>query len=173
MKERKSLGKLFSRYDLWQNKRLVLNHTSVWYTHKSSWTELSRKCRPWRHAKWEKKKKKVRILPEYEGEFQNHRKAEVGRDIWGTSISTPLLKARSTQVAQEHVQLGFENLQGWRLHNLFRKSGSVFDHTTVKKVFSYVLVIYAHYLFSIHWTPLRRVLFCLLYPIPSGIYAHW
>jgi len=42
--------------------------------------------------------KKVRILQEYEGEFQNHKMIEVCRDIWGSFASTSLLKARSTTV---------------------------------------------------------------------------
>jgi len=43
----------------------------------------------------------------------------VGRDLWGSSSPTPLLKqGHLEQAAQDLVQEGFEYLQRRRLHNL-------------------------------------------------------
>ena len=44
---------------------------------------------------------------------QNHRMVGVGRDLWRSSCPTPLLEqGHLEQGAQEHVQAGFECLQG-------------------------------------------------------------
>lgn len=43
------------------------------------------------------------------------------------------------QVAQDHVVLGLECLQGWRLHNLLEKHSPVFYHPTSRKVFFFLL----------------------------------
>ena len=49
---------------------------------------------------------------------QNHRIVGVGRDLCGSSSSTPLPKqGHLQQAAQDHVQEGFEDLQRRRLHN--------------------------------------------------------
>jgi len=43
---------------------------------------------------------------------------EVGRDLWGSSSPTPLLKqGLLQQAAQDHIQVGFEYLQRRRIHN--------------------------------------------------------
>lgn len=48
--------------------------------------------------------------------LQNCRKVEVGRDFWKSSGPTFLLKkGHLEQVAQDHVQVAFEDLQGGRL----------------------------------------------------------
>jgi len=53
---------------------------------------------------------------------QNHRLTEVGRDLWRSSGPTPLIKQGHLEpVVQDHVQTGFEYLQGWRLHSLSGK----------------------------------------------------
>jgi len=44
---------------------------------------------------------------------------KVGSDLWSWSCSTPLLKhGHLKQVAQDHVQMAFEYLQGWRFQSL-------------------------------------------------------
>ena len=52
--------------------------------------------------------------------YQNHRMAEVGRDLWRWFSPTPLClkQGHLEQVAQNCVLLGFEHLQEWRIHNL-------------------------------------------------------
>jgi len=40
---------------------------------------------------------------------------EMGRDLWRPTGPNPLLKlGQSMQIAQDHVQVAFENLQGGR-----------------------------------------------------------
>lgn len=52
--------------------------------------------------------------------LQNHRMIKVGRDLWGSSGSTPLLRqGHLGQIAQDRVQMAFDFLQWWRLHNPF------------------------------------------------------
>ena len=44
-------------------------------------------------------------------ELHSHRMVGVGRDLWGSSSSTPLLKQVDLQqAAQDHIQKGFELL---------------------------------------------------------------
>jgi len=58
-----------------------------------------------------------------------HRMAEVGRDLWRSSGPSPLLKQdHLEQVAQDHVQMASEYLQGWRLHSLFGQPLPVHTH---------------------------------------------
>ena len=67
---------------------------------------------------------------------QNHRLAEVGRDVWRSSGLTPLLKQGHLEmVAQDHAQMAFEYLQGWRLHNLTGQPVPVLSHPHGEKVF--------------------------------------
>lgn len=48
---------------------------------------------------------------------------EVGRDLWRSSVSEPLLRqGHLGQVAQDHVKMAVEYLQWWRLHNPFAES---------------------------------------------------
>lgn len=49
-----------------------------------------------------------------------------------------LLKGELEQIAQGLVQLGFENLQGWRLYNLYEQPVLLFDCSHSKNVFPYV-----------------------------------
>jgi len=70
-----------------------------------------------------------------------HRLAELQRLEGSLDVSspTPLPKqGQVDQVAQGHVPLGFEYLQGWRLHSLSVQPVSVFDHPHSKKDFSYI-----------------------------------
>ena len=61
---------------------------------------------------------------------------EAGRDLWRSSGPTPLLKqGHLGQVASDHVQIAFEYLQGWRLHNLSGQPVPVLGHPHSKKVF--------------------------------------
>jgi len=49
-------------------------------------------------------------------QLQNHRMAGVGRDLWGSSGPTPLLKqVPLEQAAQDLIQVGLEYLQRRRL----------------------------------------------------------
>jgi len=68
---------------------------------------------------------------------QNNRKAVVGRDLWRSSCPTPLLKQDHLEwLAQDHVQMAYQYLQGWRLLNLSGKPVSALTYG--KKVFPYV-----------------------------------
>jgi len=50
---------------------------------------------------------------------QNQRGVEVGRELWRSSGPTSLLNQGCLEpVAQDHVQVAFEYLQGWTLCNL-------------------------------------------------------
>uniref|UniRef100_A0A8B9Q4U4 Transmembrane protein 19 n=1 Tax=Apteryx owenii TaxID=8824 RepID=A0A8B9Q4U4_APTOW len=70
---------------------------------------------------------------------QNHRTVEFGRDLWRSSSPTLLLKQGHLEhVAQDPVQVGFEYLQGWRLHNLSGQPVPVLCHPHSKEVFHYV-----------------------------------
>jgi len=60
---------------------------------------------------------------------------EVGRDFWRSYDPTPtqasLLRAASPAALSKSIQpcqMDFENLQGWRLHNLNGKPLSMFSH---------------------------------------------
>lgn len=66
--------------------------------------------------------------------LHNHRRVENCRDLCRPSSLAHLLKAGSVTMCC-HVQSGFENLQGWILHNLSRQPVTVFDHLQSKSVF--------------------------------------
>lgn len=67
---------------------------------------------------------------------QNHKLVEVGRGLSRSPGSTPLLKqGHQKPVPQDHVQVAFEYLQGWRLHHLTRQPMPVLSHPQYKKVF--------------------------------------
>ena len=60
---------------------------------------------------------------------QNHRIAEIGRDLWRSSNPSICYEyGQLKQVARGHVLLGFEYLQGWKHHNLSGKPVPVFNH---------------------------------------------
>ena len=68
---------------------------------------------------------------------QHHRLVEVCRDLSRSCSPTPMLKqGQLEQVAQDHVQLGFEYLHWWRLRSLSGQPMPVFYHPHRKKVFS-------------------------------------
>jgi len=62
--------------------------------------------------------------------------AEVGRNLWRSSSPIPLLRQSHLEpVAPENVQMAFEYLQRWRLHNLPGPPMPVLSHPHSKKVF--------------------------------------
>jgi len=69
---------------------------------------------------------------------QNHRTTEVEQQLWRSSSPTAEEQGQTEQDAQDHIQLGFEYLQGWILHNLSGQSAPVFDFPYRKKIFSFV-----------------------------------
>ena len=69
--------------------------------------------------------------------LRNRRTTEVGRDLQRLCHPTLLLKqGHLKKAAQDHVQIAFEYLQGWRLHNLSGQPVPVLGHPHNKKVFS-------------------------------------
>ena len=67
---------------------------------------------------------------------QNHRMVEVGGDLWRSFGPTPLLKqGHQEPLAQNHVQMTFAYVQGWRLHNLPEQPVPVLGHPHNEKVF--------------------------------------
>jgi len=61
--------------------------------------------------------------------LDNHRMVEVGSDLWRSSCPALLLKqGHLEQVAHDHVQMAFEYLQRWRLHNLSEQPVPVLGH---------------------------------------------
>lgn len=61
--------------------------------------------------------------------------AKVGRDLWMSSGLTPELKQGQLElVAQDHVPMAFEFLQGWRLHNLPGQHVPVLRHPHIFRV---------------------------------------
>ena len=61
---------------------------------------------------------------------------ETGGDLWRSSGPTPVLKqGHLEQVAQDCIQMAFQYLQGWRLHNLSGQPVPVLGHSPSKKVF--------------------------------------
>uniref|UniRef100_A0A8B9PTS4 Tectonin beta-propeller repeat containing 2 n=1 Tax=Apteryx owenii TaxID=8824 RepID=A0A8B9PTS4_APTOW len=70
---------------------------------------------------------------------QNHRIAEVGRDLWRSSSPTPLLKQGHLEhIVQDRIQACFEYLQRRRLHNLSGQPVPVLCHPHSEKVFPHV-----------------------------------
>ena len=68
---------------------------------------------------------------------QNHRAAGVGGDLWRSSGPTTLLnQGHLGPVAQDHIQMASEYLQGWRLHNLHGEPVPVLHHPHSQKVFA-------------------------------------
>jgi len=68
---------------------------------------------------------------------QNHRRVEVGRDLWRASGPTSLIKQghHLELVVQDPVQLAFDYLQGWRLHDFSGQPVPVLGHLHSEKVF--------------------------------------
>jgi len=78
---------------------------------------------------------------------RNHRMAEVGRDLWRSSCSTPLLKQGHLEpVDHDCIRVAFEYLQGWRVHKLPRQPHSeVFcDVQSESPVFHFVPTASCH-----------------------------
>ena len=67
---------------------------------------------------------------------QNYRMLEVKRDLWRSSGQHRLLKQDHLQpISQDHVQMAFEYLQGWRHHNFFGQPLPVLGHPHSSTVF--------------------------------------
>lgn len=77
--KRKSLGKLFFRYKVWQKKRLVQNHIDISTTCDVHTNALDMKCLKIVYDEGVQNEKRIRTLWEY-GEY--FRMVEFGRDIW-------------------------------------------------------------------------------------------
>ena len=72
-------------------------------------------------------------------ESQNHRMFGVGRDLCGSSSSTPLPKqGHLQQAAQDPVQAGLEYVQRRRIHNLPGQPVPVFHHPQREEVLPHV-----------------------------------
>lgn len=63
----------------------------------------------------------------------SHRMAEVGRVLWRSSGPTPF----SSRAAQGHVQMAFQYLWGWRLHDSSGQPVPVLSHPHSEKAFPY------------------------------------
>lgn len=95
---------------------------------------------------------------------------EVGRHCWKSSSPTHWSEqAQLQQIASGHVQLGFEYIQGQKFaHLLLRNLLQCLPTVTIKIFFLHLIgivciSIYACCLLSCPWTPLRGVLFHLVY----------
>ncbi|PKU38985.1 hypothetical protein llap_10711 [Limosa lapponica baueri] len=63
------------------------------------------------------------------------RMVEVGRDLWRSSDPASLLKQGLLELfVQLHVEKAFDDLQGWRIHNLFGQTMPGLSHPHRKKV---------------------------------------
>lgn len=94
---------------------------------------------------------------------QYHRKVEAGRDHWGSSSPTSLLKqGHPGHITQDCLQTALEHLQGKRLHNLSRQPISVLSHPHSKKSSSLgrtpCILVYAHCLLLYCLAPPRPIL---------------
>ena len=87
----------------------------------------------------------------------DHRMVEVGRDLWRSSCLAPLLKQGHLElVAQDHVQMVFEYLQGGRLHNPSGQPLPALSHPHRKKVFPDVQLCPAFQFVPIASSPVTR-----------------
>lgn len=60
----------------------------------------------------------------------------VGRDLWRSSHANPLLRQGHLQpVAQNHIQMAFQYVQGWRLHILHEQPMAVLGPPHSEKAF--------------------------------------
>lgn len=57
------------------------------------------------------------------------------RDLWRQPSPAPhlLKQVQLEQVVQDHIQLSFEYIHGWRFHNFTRQHVPVSDHCLTKK----------------------------------------
>lgn len=102
---------------------------------------------------------------------QNPIIVEVGRCLWRSSNPTPvILQDQQQQVAQDHVQLGFECLKECRLHNL---SGNLFQCSVASEekcslIFKWIFLCFGYCLLpcvlSLHTTQRSLNTFSLLLP---------
>lgn len=102
--------------------------------------------------------------------WHDHKVAGLARNLWRSSIWIPLLRQVQLElVAQDHVLLSFECLQGWRLHNPSGQTIPMFEHLHNRHFFPFFLYSYgipvcASCLFCFYWAVMRRVWLSLLYP---------
>jgi len=73
-------------------------------------------------------------------------------------------------VAQDHVQMAFENLQGWRLHNLLGLPVPVVSHLCSEK--TSCISVFAHCLWSCHRAPLGSAGLHFLCTLLGHVYMH-
>jgi len=70
---------------------------------------------------------------------------EVSRDLWRSTSPTALRKqGQPEQVAQGHVELGCEYLQGWSLHNHSGHLCQYLTALTVKKLWVFYVQMEFH-----------------------------
>ena len=108
---------------------------------------------------------------------QSHETIEVGRCLWRSLSSTPMLKAGSAeQFNQDCLLLGFEHLQEWRHHNLSGQHVPMFNHPCDKKK---IFLTFKWNFLCFRWCTLPlvlslgRVWLSLLCFVLSGVYIHW
>lgn len=84
------------------------------------------------------------------------------QDGWGQKGSlevkpetSPAAQAHLEPVAQDHLQMAFEDLQRWRLHHVSGQAVPGLSHSHSTEVFPDVPVC-AHCLCSWHWEPLEE-----------------
>lgn len=93
----------------------------------------------------------------------NCRIAEANRHLWSLSVQPCSQQGQPELAAQDHLQPGFEYLQGWRL-----LSNSLHTTLTAQKLFLMFKWNFLYFSFcplplSCHWALLRRICFSLLY----------
>lgn len=108
--------------------------------------------------------------------FGNCRMTGVWRGLWSFVLPTP--PAQAQLIAQVHVQMSFEYLQGWGLHRCSGQPMPVLFHPHSKRCLlifrgNLLCLLCASCLLSCHWTPLKRAWLCVHDAILSGIYPHW
>lgn len=70
--------------------------------------------------------------------WHDHKVVGVARNLQRLSVWIPLLRQGQLElVAQDHVQLSYKCLQGWRLHNPSGQSISMFEHLHNRHFFSH------------------------------------
>lgn len=100
----------------------------------------------------------------------------VGWNLWWYWVQPSWSKQdQLKEIAQDIFQLGFEYVQGLRLHSLFKQLIPVFSHAHSIKAFLYVQSFLYFYLWQlplfVHWTSPRKVCLHLLYSLTSHIYT--
>jgi len=78
---------------------------------------------------------KAPVLKVIDFNSENHVMVEVRRDLWGSSGPISLVKGVHLElIAQDRVQMAFEYLQRWQLHNLSGQPVPLLSHPHSKNV---------------------------------------